>query len=112
MSDVRQLINICKKLSPSDLSFILKHGDSKLDDSFSEILFNIIHNEKVFDEIKKNKKYFKLKKDLHKNKKEILSIFKSKSRKKRKEYIRNQAGEGIFGLIAPLLLSILPSIFK
>ena len=110
--DIRSLTEICKKLSPQELNFVLGSSNDKLYGLIGEILYNCCLNENVFSNLKKNKRFKKLKSGLTSNKSEILKILKSRSGAQRKKLIKKQVGNGVVSIIASLLAGVLPVLFS
>ena len=108
--EIRPLTEICRKLSPEELNFVLGTSNEKLHELIGEILYNCCLNDNVFSRLKKNKRFKKFKSDLGSNKGDILKILKSRSIGRRKSMIRRQAGNGVITIIASLLASVLPSL--
>ena len=110
--DVEIVTSICRKLSPQELIFLLSASNEKIHSILGDILYNCCLNEKVFSELKKNKKFKKFKSSLGSNKADILKLLKSKSKVQRQKMLKKQVGSGVLSILASLLVGVLPVLFN
>jgi len=118
--EIEYLTSICKKLTPEELKFLLRSSNDKIHSLIGEILYNCSLNENVYTNLKKNKRFKKLKSTLASNKADIYKILSVRSDgtnseaewSKKKRLIKKQVGNGVVGVFATLLSAVLPLIFK
>lgn len=109
---IKTLTAICNKLSHQELNFLLGTSNDKLHAFIGELLYNCCLNEHVFSNLKKSKRFKKIKSELASNKGDILKILKSRSNVRRKRMIKRQVGNGVVSILASLLAGVLPTLFS
>lgn len=107
-SDAKEVVEICRKLSISQLNFVIKHSNEKFIAIIAEILGNIVYSQGIFKRICRKKRFKKLKEPLSVNKADILKIINNP--KVSRALVKKQVGSGLITGLIGLLATILPSV--
>ena len=107
---VKLVTEICKKLSPSELEYLLSVCDTNFSDKVAELLQNTCLNGPIFKKLERVRRFKPLSEDLKGNKSNILRILNARSSERRRQLLKRQAGSGIITGIAAFLAMALPGI--
>ena len=107
---IKLVTEICKKLTPAELEYLLSTCDTNFSDKVAELLQNVCLNEPIFKKLERVRKFKRLTEDLRGNKTNILRVLNARSSERRRQLLKRQAGSGIITGLAAFLAMALPGI--
>ena len=107
---VKIVTEICKKLSASELEYLLSVCETEFSDKVCELLHNTCLHGDIFKKLERVKRFKNLHESLKADKSNILRILNTRSSQRRRHLLKRQAGSGIITGDATFLAMMLPGI--
>ena len=92
---VKIVTEICKKLSASELEYLLSVCETEFSDKVCELLHNTCLHGDIFKKLERVKRFKNLHESLKADKSIILRILNTRSSQRRRRLLKRQAGSGI-----------------
>lgn len=108
---ISSVLSIVKRLKPAELDYFILNTNDDTIQIILETIYNLIFNNELINRINNKKLLEKVRASMRDNKNKWCGVVKSKSKKNKRGFIRNQIGGGVItdicSLILPVVLGLL-----